>query len=50
MYDSGCQNCSNWFRLKSDFNVSAQITMLQINMIPYPVSLIKLTRGQPALL
>jgi len=40
MYDSGCQICCNWSRLKPGYKVPAhQSTMLQINMIPHPVTL-----------
>jgi len=50
MYDSGCQICGNWSRLKPDFKVPAhRSTMPQINMIPHPVTL-NLKLGQPALL
>jgi len=42
MYDSDCQICYNWSRLNLGFNVSAhqlKYHMLQINMIPHPVTL-----------
>jgi len=40
MYDSGCQICCNWCRLKPGFNVSVhRSTMPQLNMIPHPVTL-----------
>jgi len=40
MYDSGCQICCNWSRLKPGFTVPAhRSTMPQINMIPHPVTL-----------
>jgi len=40
MYDSGCQICCNWSRLKPDFKVPAhRSTMPQINMIPHPIIL-----------
>jgi len=40
MYDSGCQICCNWSRLKPGINVPVhQSTMPQINMIPHPVTL-----------
>jgi len=35
MYDGGCQNCCNWFRLRP----AHQSTMPQINTIPHPVTL-----------
>jgi len=41
MYDSGCQICCNWFRLKPGFIVSAHWgTMPLINMIPHPFILL----------
>jgi len=50
MYNSGCQTCCYWSRLKPGFNVlTHRSTMPQINMIPHP-SHFKLTLGQPALL
>jgi len=40
MYDSCCQNCCNWSRLRPGFSVQAnRSTMPQINMIPHPVTL-----------
>jgi len=48
MYDSGCQICCNWSRLKTGFKVIAHwSTMPQINMICTPPILV--TLGQPAL-
>jgi len=39
MYDSGCQICCNWSRLKQVFNVLTHwSTMPLINMIPHPVT------------
>jgi len=39
LYDSGCQICCNWSRLKPCFKVPAhRSTMPQINMIPHPVT------------
>jgi len=40
MYDSGCWICFNWSILKLGFKVKVQqSTMLQINMIPHPLTL-----------
>jgi len=40
MYNSGCQICCNWSRLKPGFRVPVHLsTMPQINMIPHPVTL-----------
>jgi len=40
MYDSGCQICCNWSRLKLGFKVPAHRSIMsQINMIPHPVTL-----------
>jgi len=40
MYDSGCQICCNWSRLKPGYKVPAhRSTMTQIIMIPHPVTL-----------
>jgi len=44
MYDSGCQICFNWSKLKPGFKVSVPrqyhvSTTSQINMIPHPVTL-----------
>jgi len=38
VYNSGCQNCCKWSRLKLGFNVPVHRgTMLQMNIIPYSV-------------
>jgi len=39
MYDSSCQICCNWSRLKPGFNTTAHPSIMQINMIPHPVTL-----------
>jgi len=40
MYNNDCQICCIWTRLKPGFNVPVhQSTMLQINVIPHPVTL-----------
>jgi len=49
MFDSGCQICCKWSRLKPDFKVPAPKNhVADIN--DTPPSHFKLTMGQPALL
>jgi len=50
MYDSGCQICCNWSRLKPGFKSNSTPKYHAADKHDTPPSQFKLTLGQPALL